>query len=262
MFTGESTIGSTTVGTSSNNLADKLRHARRQYARQSLAMLTAGHGLRQHLQIVAMALDRLAPAGDSFTTAEWLDTAKTQLARVALGLDHLVECADFDIDIDHLTPRLCAFQINRILYQVENDWRVFAASKCLSLVVKPCEATVRSDPRLLSVILDNIVENAVRYTRSGEVRMECQIRDRHLFLCVHDTGPGIPHEVLARILNPSQPARSEPWMNSGLSVVRRTAALLGHEIGLRTTHGEGSYFKMRVPVAGPPSGFTSASSRA
>jgi signal transduction histidine kinase len=144
-----------------NALMKNLESARGRCAHQSLAMVTAGHDLRQHIQIIRAALENLGST-ETVLAKEWIDTAKDQARQLEDEALHLVEYAR--LDIESMVPQVAPFSIDDTLRQIDRDWRVFAASKGLALKVRPCTTMVVSDRRLLSVILDNLVANAVKYT--------------------------------------------------------------------------------------------------
>jgi signal transduction histidine kinase len=79
--------------------------------------------------------------------------------------------------------------------------------------------------------------------------VECHPADETLSIEVHDTGIGIPQDRLDDIFKEFQ--RLDPkdvvGMGLGLSIVMRTADLLGHHITVRSEPGEGSCFQVAVP---------------
>jgi CheY-like chemotaxis protein/anti-sigma regulatory factor (Ser/Thr protein kinase) len=112
---------------------------------------------------------------------------------------------------------------------------------------------VRSDRVLLRRVLQNLISNALRYTREGGVLVGCQRRGRHVDLCVWDTGPGIPEAHQRAIFEEFRRLdRPSPWgekgLGLGLSICDRIARLLGLELSLRSVPGRGSLFRVRVPL--------------
>ena len=230
-----------------NAVMKNLESARGRCARQSLAMLTAGHDLRQRLQIIGAALQNLEST-ETVLANQWIDMAKDQARQLEDEALHLVENAQ--LDIESMTPQVATFSIDDALRQIDRDWRVFAASKGLALNVRPCTTIVVTDRRLLSVILDNLVANAVKYTDLGQINVDCIREGDCLLVSVKDTGPGISREELGRF------AACLPQLNTigrgmglGLDIVHRSAALLGHEIDVASVPGIGSCVTVKVPLA-------------
>jgi CheY-like chemotaxis protein len=112
---------------------------------------------------------------------------------------------------------------------------------------------VRSDRVLLRRVLQNLVSNALRYTRAGGVLVGCRRRGGAVELCVWDTGPGIPESQQRAIFDEFRRLdRPSPWgeqgLGLGLSICDRIARLLGMELGLSSRPGHGSLFRVRVPL--------------
>ena len=220
-------------------------------ARLKLAMMTAGHDLRQHLHTLVGMLELATAKVSAADSTAWFDRAKTQVRRVIEELEHLAIQAEIQSQIH--PPSKSAFAIDSVFRQVCCDWESEALARNLRFSVVPSDAVVESDPKLLGVILNNLVANAVRHTRSGGVGVDSFIRDQHLIVVVNDTGPGIPEAELQRTLNSlPRPDPAGAGLGLGLSIVRRTAELLEHEIEITTAPNAGTSVSLRVPLAGPP----------
>ena len=113
--------------------------------------------------------------------------------------------------------------------------------------------TVRSDRRLLRRLMQNLVSNAIKYTRSGRVLVGCRRRGNRLRIDVYDTGIGIPPHQQRAVFHEfhrlEQGARQAPGLGLGLSIVERIARVLGHPLGLVSEAGRGSHFSVEVPLA-------------
>jgi PAS domain S-box-containing protein len=111
--------------------------------------------------------------------------------------------------------------------------------------------------RLRQVIL-NLIGNANKFTRSGDIRLECDvIPDSHqVEFRVIDTGIGIPENELDNVfrefhtLDSSYSRRAE-GTGLGLAIARRLVRAMGGEIGVDSELGEGSLFWVRLPIGEP-----------
>ncbi len=158
---------------------------------------------------------------------------------------------------------------------VERNFRHVAEAKNLPLVVRFGEDlphAMDSDPKRLQQILKNLLSNAMKFTSAG--RVEVRVRPAtsgwtpdHPVLSqasqvvafeVEDTGIGVPPEKQRLIFEAFQQAdagtsRKYGGTGLGLAISRELAMLLGGEIRLRSTPGEGSTFTLYLPLrhAGP-----------
>lgn len=116
-------------------------------------------------------------------------------------------------------------------------------------------ATVRTDGRRLDQILDNLVSNALKFTRSGQIQVRFQHDDEldELQVVVSDTGIGIAESHRSAVFEPFR--RIEPerggapgGMGLGLAISRDLARQLGGDITLASEPGKGSVFTLHLPL--------------
>jgi anti-sigma regulatory factor (Ser/Thr protein kinase) len=104
---------------------------------------------------------------------------------------------------------------------------------------------------MLRRILQNLLANALRYTQRGGVLMGCRPKGASVSIEVHDTGPGISETQREAIFMEFQRGDTsigdDAGIGLGLSIVRRFATALGHEIDLKSRSGRGSMFGVTVP---------------
>ena len=110
-------------------------------------------------------------------------------------------------------------------------------------------------PRLLDVVLDNLIENAIRHAGPGsKVTVAARGLAGAVELTVSDTGAGIPAEHLARIFERFyriEGSRSGPGTGLGLAIVKHIAESHGGRATVESTVGEGTTVRVvvRAPVA-------------
>ncbi len=114
---------------------------------------------------------------------------------------------------------------------------------------------VRAQPVLLGQLLDNLVENAFKYSEPGVPVTVSATREKEtILLSVRDAGPGIAPEDLPHVFEPfyrSADARrlGRPGVGLGLAVVRRIALALGGDVKVESAATFGSCFTLRLPAA-------------
>jgi signal transduction histidine kinase len=116
--------------------------------------------------------------------------------------------------------------------------------------------TFTSDAKKIRQVLINLLTNAVKFTAEGHVRLEAERDADDVVFSVSDTGPGIPPEARAKIFDAfwqveNDATRRVGGTGLGLSVARRLARLLGGDIEVESAIGEGSTFRLRLPIEPP-----------
>jgi signal transduction histidine kinase len=236
------------AGGSLSKLISKLQLLEACNQRLALAMTTAGHDLRQKLHLLLGTVELLTSTAERSNSTELSHRAKTVIFRLAGELEQLALQAQGDHD--RAAPALCNFVVSSLLGQLHTDWESEAAAKYLSFRVEHTDCRVTSDPRLLAVIMSNLVGNAVRHTASGSVTVTSSIDDAFLILSVSDTGPGISDEDLRRSYRFSSRMRGfDEGLGLGLSIARKTAEMLGHEFAVSTGNNGGTRVRVYVPIA-------------
>jgi signal transduction histidine kinase len=153
------------------------------------------------------------------------------------------------------TVRVTPSDLRAVVREVAVVMEVQAKERGLAfrLVVPDTPIDVETDADKLRQVLLNLVGNAVKYTPRGEVEIEVRPEAaEQVLITIRDTGPGIAPEHLEHIFEPfwqvDRTQRSQGGGTGlGLSVVRRMLDLIGGEVRVRSTLGEGSVFEVRVP---------------
>ena len=116
-------------------------------------------------------------------------------------------------------------------------------------------AWVRVHPHLLGQLLDNLLENACKYSAPGTpIHVSLERDGDRIAMAVQDQGPGLPPEELPHIFEPfyrTAEARrlGQSGVGLGLAVVRRIADVLGGTIDVTSEPGRGSRFVLHLPIA-------------
>jgi signal transduction histidine kinase/CheY-like chemotaxis protein/HPt (histidine-containing phosphotransfer) domain-containing protein len=114
-----------------------------------------------------------------------------------------------------------------------------------------CPEVLESDPVRLKQILINLVSNALRFTVQGSVCLAVRVAGERLEFEVRDTGLGIPATALDKLFRPfSQVHQRAGGTGLGLKISRSLARLLGGDIRVASTEGQGSTFTLELPLVG------------
>lgn len=230
---------------------------------KSAFLATMSHELRTPLNSIigftGIVLHRMA--------GPLTDEQAKQLGMVRDSARHLLELINDVLDISkieagQLEVRLEAFSFKKVLERVLAMMLPLAQKKALKLEC-PGELEVDeviSDRRRVEQILLNLVNNAVKFTDVGCVRIQVVRVTRHerswLRLSVLDTGCGIRPEDMALLFLPfrqidSGPSRQHEGTGLGLAICRRLAGLLGGEIQATSEWQQGSEFTLLLPLDPP-----------
>jgi signal transduction histidine kinase len=112
---------------------------------------------------------------------------------------------------------------------------------------------MRSDRRKITKILVSLLSNAYKFTPRGEVRLAVELRHGRVAYVVQDTGIGIPAEAQQAIFDEFRQAdgsmtRRYGGTGLGLALSRRLTQLLGGDIDVDSTVGQGTRFTVEVPL--------------
>ncbi|MGD8310278.1 MAG: ATP-binding protein, partial [Chromatiales bacterium] len=120
---------------------------------------------------------------------------------------------------------------------------------------------LEGDPTRLRQVLTNLVNNAIKFTRDGEVVVRAILADEgeqacRLEITVSDTGIGIAEKLLSELFVPFNQAstttsRLYGGSGLGLSICRKLVQSMGGEIEVESREGEGSVFRFSLPMGKP-----------
>jgi PAS domain S-box-containing protein len=147
-----------------------------------------------------------------------------------------------------------SFDVGALASQVLEELVPEATEKGLKLELAVSEVPpLRSDARLVRIVLGNLLGNAIRYTQQGQVALSLRCEARGHVCEVRDTGPGIPREHWSRIFEPFEqlePLRhkSTPGVGLGLALVKQVVDALQGQVELESEVGVGSTFRVVLPA--------------
>ncbi|MCQ8106403.1 hybrid sensor histidine kinase/response regulator [Methylomonas sp. SURF-2] len=219
------------------------------------------HNLRQPLQALSCyssVLDTACAEPDS-------PHLQRIAGRMGLLIDELNGAVNHVLDIANLEsgkqiPLLSAVDINPLLAGLENQFSAQAARRGLKLIVRLRRSppyNVYSDASILSQIVGNLIDNALKYTERGWVVVTAvKVGPQRLKVHVCDSGAGIEDALREDIFkeffrgNRRQSDAHAQGLGIGLAYVAAAAKCLPeHELQLYSRPGRGSDFQLYLPVA-------------
>jgi CheY-like chemotaxis protein len=185
--------------------------------------------------------------------ASTLYKMKACLSGLGELLSNLLELSKLEAGV--VKPKRQAFSLDDLLRKLVLAHAPLAEEKGLALRYRPTRLTGHTDPALFRRMLGNLLANAVRYTGQGGVLVACRRRQGKAWVEVWDTGMGVPEDRLVEVFEEfrqlGNSARNPEYGHGlGLSIVAKTAALLGLRIRVRSRPGTGSLFALELPLGG------------
>ncbi len=113
--------------------------------------------------------------------------------------------------------------------------------------------TLVNDRRRIEQVLVNLINNAIKFTSAGEVRVDCRSENNRIITAVSDTGIGISRKNMTKIFNEFEQLesgldRKHEGTGLGLSISKKLTKLLGGELTVDSTVGKGSTFTLYLPL--------------
>ncbi|QTH70464.1 PAS domain-containing hybrid sensor histidine kinase/response regulator [Pseudoalteromonas xiamenensis] len=145
---------------------------------------------------------------------------------------------------------IAPFNLASLLTPLCNEYRVLAKAKGLAFVVGPCPVSLTTDKALLKRVLSNLLSNAIRYTKQGEVRLRLERDGQRLSIMVEDTGIGIAQQDQTLIFQEFKQLGDRSHgqgLGLGLAISKRICDLLGIHISMGSEVGKGTQFTLTLP---------------
>jgi len=228
--------------------------AERANASKSLFVAGASHDLLQPLNAAKLFLSSLTQTRLDPEQRAITERVQNAYASVESILGALLDISN--LDIGAVKADITALPVGPLLCSLAQEFQPLAAERRLELRVIPSSAWVESDPSYLRRILQNLVANALRYTKRGKVLLGARRCGGALRFEVWDTGPGIPADRRADVFREFVRLDSSPdaptGMGLGLAIVERACQLLEHPLTLDSEPGRGTRFTVCVPLTSDP----------
>jgi signal transduction histidine kinase/CheY-like chemotaxis protein len=225
---------------------------------KSRFLATATHDLRQPLHALGLFVAQLSGRNNAAQRKEIVGGIEAALSGMNELFNALLDISKLDAGV--VKPKWDTFPTANVLRRIENTFAGWAREKKLALHIVPSHTWVRSDALMLAQIVSNLVQNAIRYTRSGRVVVGCRRRGDRLRLEVWDTGRGIPPDqrqnIFSEFYRVEGSERDSSGLGLGLAIVDRLCRLLDHPIEVKSVPGKGSCFAIAVPMVAPADAVT------
>lgn len=223
---------------------------------QSSYLSFLSHDLRNHLNHAMLRLQllaaKLAQVPEFANSVEDIQSIKQAIFQTTAGMDRLLQAEQLRKDSVELRtdPVNLNLLISEVIKQVDHE----AKSKGLELDTDvPEGAQAASDEGLLTLVLQNLLGNAVKYSSRGRIKVIAQnaVNDEDVswILSVVDQGPGIAPENLNHLFDAFRRGDTygKPGVGLGLTIASQATKLLGGKLEIESKVNAGSTFRLVLP---------------
>ncbi len=179
-----------------------------------------------------------------------IDTAIEQTDRMATLITELLDHAR--LSSNGLSLRVVAFDLARVVVEAIARHEYEAAPR-IGLQRPPGSVRVRGDAGRVAQILDNLLNNAVKYSATGDpIAVSLTVAGGQALVRITDRGVGVPEDERDMLFTPfyrTSRTRDVPGTGLGLHISKRLAERHGGELALEDSSGAGSVFVLTLPLA-------------
>jgi signal transduction histidine kinase/ActR/RegA family two-component response regulator len=184
---------------------------------------------------------------------------KQAVSVIRRGGDHLLSLIEGTLDIARIESGKLALDVRAMrfadgLAEIARLFELQAAGRGLRFAFEvegTLPAVVRGDDKRLRQILINLLGNALKFTQAGQVGLRVQYQREIARFEIVDTGPGMSADELARVFEPFERGSAASGVSVGstglgLTIARMLTELMGGEMTVASTPGQGSCFTVRL----------------
>ena len=177
------------------------------------------------------------------------------------GGEHLLQLIEGTLDIARieagkLTLSVRPMQFADCVHEVAGMFELQAEGKGLRFVFESSGSlpdVVRADEKRFRQILINLLGNAIKFTARGQVTFRLRHAREMAYIDIEDTGPGMSADELEQIFEPfarggaaGQSGAGTPGAGLGLTIAKMLTDLMGGDMTVSSTPGQGSLFRIRL----------------
>ncbi len=207
--------------------------------------------LQGYMETLLIKENQLAPN----ERRQYLNIAIKHCMHLSNLVDELFELAKFDAQ--EIKPHKESFNLAELVQDITQKFSIAAGEKQIKItsLTSVSEPFVDADIRLIERALENLIDNAIRYTpQSGAISIELQPSEDRISVSVSDNGSGIPEPdipyIFDRFYRPQSNTPTEKNRSGlGLAIVKRIAELHQSSIKVSSTQGQLTRFTFFLPIA-------------
>jgi len=187
---------------------------------------------KKYLSIISLNGERLLNTINDILEISSIETKQRKLNFTSVNLNDLLK---YHVDIYCEQAKLKEIQV-----QYKND-------------ANSTESIIRTDENIVSSILSHLLNNAIKFTEKGEIKLTCKIEHQNAIVSIKDTGIGIPdnrtHAIFDRFVSADlNLSRNNEGLGLGLSIAKANVKMLNGSIWVESEYNQGSTFYFSIPT--------------
>jgi PAS domain S-box-containing protein len=214
---------------------------------------TVSHDLRSPLTLIRGYATMLQMVGDLN------EQQSGYVNKIVTGVENMSRLVNNLLDLGRIEAgvglQLEMVPVQDLVERIVSALQLQAAQKHLQLVTEfPAEPLplIEADQALLQQAIHNLVENAIKYTETGQIKVKLRLKENQIIFEVHDTGIGIAPADQQRLFEKfyrvgKKGARRDGGSGLGLAIVKSVVERHGGKVWLESQLGRGSTFYMSIP---------------
>lgn len=226
--------------------------AEAQAANESKAyfMAAAGHDIKQPLYALGMLTDTLLMSNPSATMSPILERQRESIAQMREHFEALMDLGR--LELTGFKPTTSIIALQDFAQRIDNEIAPLCKKKGLDWRIEMPDCNVETDEELLVRFFRNLLSNAVRYTKTGDVVCSARVVNERVQFEIYDTGVGISDAeqslVFGEFVRLDQHGVDSTGAGLGLSIVAKIDEALALGLEMSSEVGKGTRFTFSLPV--------------
>lgn len=224
-------------------------------ALKSQLLATVSHELRTPLASIKGFATTLLRQDVTWTEAEqrdFLRIIEDETDRLGEIIDNLLDMSQIEVGALRIARE--PMQLRGLIRELVDAMRMRTEAHFFVVDLPNDLPRVLADPRRVRQVIRNLLDNAIKYSKAGQISVACQVDKNFLTVSVSDQGEGISPQYLSKIFNrffqvDGTSTRRKGGSGLGLSISRGIIEAHGGKMWVESVLGQGSVFKFTLPLA-------------
>jgi signal transduction histidine kinase len=230
----------------------QLEHSRQRLleesSRKTLMLASASHDLKQPLLAISLLVDDLENKAANGQPRGSLEKLRNSIQHLGKLTDSLMEATQ--LDSGGIQPKIDSVNLAKLIHTFTREYSTRLEQQGIQLITDIPPATwVDTDPLLLSRVMRNLMDNAIKHGKPSQVFITVEIQSRQASIEIRDNGKGIASNDQSAIFSPFYRLSNQTaGLGLGLSIVKQLCELLSIPVTLDSAPGMGTCFKLCIPL--------------